>query len=270
MKILVTGSRGFFGQNCVKYFTQRGHSVTAWTEDVRISMPDENYDVLMPFACKIGGRKGMDNKALMIAGNVEIDRCQFLWAEKHCGRIVYPGSSSAYPREDSIFLEHRVGSDIPSDDIYGLYNYFSERMLAHCSIPSSIVRPVNVYGPGQSLHYPVPSIIERARRGECSVWGSGKQARDWIHIDDVMRIFEYCATSNENIIVNAGCGTAITFIELAETVYRIIHGHTIPVITDPSQPEGPLYRQADITRLESFGLLPLISLQEGIRRTIDA
>ena len=265
MKILVTGSRGFFGQNCVKYFTQRGHDVTAWTEDVRVSMPNENYDVLMPFACKIGGRKGMDNKALMIAGNVEIDRHQFLWAEKHCGSIVYPGSSSAYPREDTVFLEHRVGNDIPSDDIYGLYNYFSERMLAHCSIPSSIVRPVNVYGPGQSLQYPMPSIIERTKRGECSVWGSGKQARDWIHIEDVMRIFEYCAISDDDITVNAGCGHAITFIELAEKVYQTVHGYTVPVQTDPTQPEGPRHRVADVTRLQQLDLLPAISLEEGIK-----
>ena len=219
----------------------------------------------MPFACKIGGRKGMDNKALMIAGNVEIDRHQFLWAEKHCGSIVYPGSSSAYPREDTVFLEHRVGTDIPSDDIYGLYNYFSERMLAHCSIPSSIVRPVNVYGPGQSLQYPMPSIIERTKRGECSVWGSGKQARDWIHIEDVMRIFEYCAISDDDITVNAGCGHAITFIELAEKVYQTVHGYTVPVQTDPTQPEGPRHRVADVTRLQQLGLLPAISLEEGIK-----
>ena len=138
-------------------------------------------------------------------------------------------------------------------------------MLAHCSIPSSIVRPVNVYGPGQSLQNPMPSIIERTKHGECSVWGSGKQARDWIHIEDVMRIFEYCATSDDDIIVNAGCGHAITFIELAQKVYQIVHGYTVPVQTDPTQPEGPRHRVADVTRLQQLGLLPAISLEEGIK-----
>lgn len=269
MKILITGSKGFFGQNAVEYFTARGHTVTAWTEDVRSSLPNDNYDVLIPFACKIGGRKGMDNKALIVAGNVEIDRVQFQWAENKVGKIVYPGSSSAYPthlslQENTPMQEDAIGTGIPSDDIYGLYNYFSERMLAHLSIPVSIVRPVNVYGPGQSLDYPMPSIVQRTKNQQCSVWGSGKQTRDWIHIHDVMRIFEHLMNAEEEIIVNAGSGKSISFIELAKTVYRVVHGITVPVITDPSQPEGPSHRVVDVTRLKQLDLMPAISLEEGI------
>jgi len=270
MKILITGSKGFFGQNAVKYFTDKGHDVTAWTEDVRYKLPEETYDILMPFACKIGGRKGMDNKALMVAGNIEIDRAQFLWAESNVGRIVYPGSSSVYPvslslKENTPMHEDAVGTNIPSDDIYGLYNYFAERMLAHVKVPVSIVRPVNVYGPGQSLNYPMPSIIDRTKHKECSVWGSGKQTRDWIHIFDVMRIFEYLITAPGNTIVNAGCGEAISFIKLAEIVYKVVHGHVVPVITDSSQPEGPSHRVADISRLSELGLMPSIRLEDGIK-----
>jgi nucleoside-diphosphate-sugar epimerase len=273
MKILITGSNGFFGQNAVKYFTNKGYIVTEWTEDVRNNLPNETYDVLIPFACKIGGRKGMDNNALTVAGNIEIDRAQFLWAESKVGKIIYPGSSSVYPahlclQENTPMQEDAAGTAIPSDDIYGLYNYFAERMLAHVRIPVSIVRPVNVYGPGQSLHYPMPSIIQRTKNKECSVWGSGRQTRDWIHIHDVMRIFEYLMNATENIIVNAGCGKAISFIELAETVYKVIHGHIVPVITDPSQPEGPSHRVADVSRLAELGLMPTISIEEGIKSII--
>jgi len=270
MKILVTGSKGFFGKNCVKYFTQRGHEVTAWTEDVRLSMPNENYDILMPFAAKIGGRKGMDNKALTVAGKIEIDRIQFLWAEKHCGKIIYPGSSASYPLWTQTSTDITMKEDLPLStvyDIYGQSKVTAERMLEYTKTKSDILRIFSVYGPHQTLDYPFPSIIARAKQGECSVWGTGTQTRDWIYIDDMLRVFEYAITNDVGIL-NVGTGIGTSFRDLAQIVYRCMHGKTVPVITKSNEPEGASHRCADITLLRKLGLEPNVTLEQGIHKCL--
>jgi len=58
-----------------------------------------------------------------------------------------------------------------------------------------VYRPFSGYGEDQDLTYPFPSIVRRAVRRESPfvVWGSGKQLRDFIHIDDVVEaVFVTC------------------------------------------------------------------------------
>jgi nucleoside-diphosphate-sugar epimerase len=149
-------------------------------------------------------------------------------------------------------------------DVYGLSKVTSERMLEYTKTKSDIVRIFSSYGPGQTLDYPLPSIIARATQGECSVWGTGTQTRDWVYIDDVLRVFEYLLTNDVGVL-NIGTGVATSFHDLAQTVYRCIYGITIPVSVNTSEPEGASHRCADITLLRKLGLEPTTSLEQGIR-----
>ena len=273
MKILVTGADGFLGSNTVKHLRQQGYTVTAHVQDVRNSLPYEKFDVLYHFAAFVGGRKGIDNNIWNIAENIEIDRCTFRWAERFCGKIIYPSSCAAYPAA----LQTQSGTPMKEDtpdgepfDIYGMSKLAAECMLKNMSIPSHVMRPFTIYGPDQSLDYPLPSIIARARQGECSVWGSGTQIRDWVYIDDALKVFEYLLHREEPIKLNIGSGIPVNFIEVAETIYECIHGVRVPVKTMTNEPEGAGYRYADTSLLESLDLLPKISLKEGIRRMVNA
>jgi nucleoside-diphosphate-sugar epimerase len=116
------------------------------------------------------------------------------------------------------------------------------------------------------MDYPLPAIIERAKRGECSVWGSGTQVRDWVHIDDALRVFDYLMYREDPIVLNIGTGIPLTFKEVAQIIYKEVHGeYSLDLRTQSDQPEGAGYRYADITLLQSLGLEPKISFAEGIR-----
>ena len=273
MKILVTGADGFLGSNAVRYLKERGYNVTAYTQDVKYNMPYETYDVLYHFAAFVGGRKGIDNNLWNIAENIEIDRLTFKWAEQFCGKIIYPSSCAAYPAA----LQTQAGTPMSEDtpdgetfDMYGMSKLAAECMLKQMTIPSHVMRPFTIYGPGQSMDYPLPSIIARARQGECSVWGSGTQIRDYVYIDDACRVFEYLMHREEPIKLNIGSGIPTNFITIAEIIYEQIHGVRIPVQTMTNEPEGAGYRYSDTTLQASLGLMPEIGLAEGIRRMINA
>lgn len=273
MKILITGSAGFLGGHTLNYFLKKGYSVTGIDREQNIhnGLPNENFDVLFHFAAYVGGRKGIDNNLWSIAENIELDRLTFKWAEDHVGKIIYPSSCAAYPKS----LQTQAGTPMREDmaggktfDMYGMSKLASECMLKFAKVKSHIIRPFSIYGPGQSMDYPLPAIIQRAKQGECSVWGSGKQVRDWVHISDALRVFEYLIDREDPIVLNIGTGIPLTFKEVAEIIYKEIHGNTIPVQTQMQEPEGAGYRYADTTLLESLNLLPRIPFHKGVRSMI--
>ena len=100
------------------------------------------------------------------------------------------------------------------------------------------------------------------------MWGSGQQVRDYVHIDDALRVFDYLLTRQSPITLNIGSGKPLTFMKIAETINKIIHGKVVEVKTQKDQPEGAGYRYADTTLLDSLGLTPQIDFDTGIRTMI--
>ena len=274
MKILITGSRGFLGSHAYDYFVRQGHAVTGVDidHDIRNGFPDGNFDVVIAFAAYVGGRKGIDTNHWKIVENIELDRLTFSWEEQHCGKILYPSSCAAYPME----LQYGTGTPMHEDtvgssdtfDQYGMVKVMAERMLKLCNVPSMVMRPFSIYGPGQSMDYPLPAIIERARRKECSVWGSGTQTRDWVYIDDAVKIFDQLIHMDESVTVNVGTGKPIDFIEVAQTIYSIIWNEVVEVKRNTTEPEGAGHRYADIGRMQSLGLYCPTSFRDGVRNMI--
>jgi nucleoside-diphosphate-sugar epimerase len=272
MKILVTGADGFLGKHTVKYLKNKGHDVFGFTLNVKNNLPFETFDAIFHFAAFVGGRKGIDNQKWKILENIELDRIVFEWAETHCKKIIYPSSSASYPatlqEHVNTFMKEEENLNVNTFDMYGLSKVVAERMLSTLNITTHVMRPFSIYGPGQSMDYPLPSIIHRAKQGECSVWGSGMQTRDWVYIDDALKIFEYLLYEDQSTVLNIGTGIPLSFIEVAKIIYNEIHGKTVPVITYLSEPEGVRHRVADVSKLKKLNLLPVTTLAEGIRNMI--
>lgn len=273
MKILITGSKGFLGKHTLNYFAKQGHEVTGIDKESNIfdGLPDATFDVLFHFAAFVGGRKGIDNNLFEIAKNIELDRQVIQWAETHVRKMIYPSSCAAYPKKLQVDGGVRMREDMIGGepfDMYGMSKLASETMLKFSQVSAHIIRPFTIYGPGQSLDYPLPAIIKRIKQGDCSVWGSGQQVRDYVHIEDALRVFDYLLTRQSPITLNIGSGKPLTFIKIAETINKIIHGKVVEVKTQKDQPEGAGYRYADTTLLDSLGLTPQIDFDAGIRTMI--
>lgn len=274
MKVLITGNKGFLGSHTEKFLIDHGHKVVGvdLDRDIREGFPSGDFDAVFHFAAFVGGRKGIDHNSWKILENIELDRITFRWAEDHCDKIIYPSSSAAYPanlqmQEIRALKEDDINLGRPFD-VYGLSKVTAEQMLQYCKTPAHIMRPFSIYGPGQNLDYPIPNIIQLARQGKCTVWGSGKQTRDWVYIDDALRVFDYLLSANEPLVLNIGSGVPVDFIKIAEIIYQEIHGYKIPVKTQLAEPEGVKHRYSDTSKQINLGLGAEISIEEGIRRII--
>lgn len=138
---------------------------------------------------------------------------------------------------------------------------------------TAIVRPSNVYGPYDNFDslnaMVVPSIIKRAANGEnpLVIWGDGSQVRDFIHAKDAARGI-LIAAKNSAPCINLGSGTGTTIKHLAETIVKY-SPHKTKLIFDSSKPIGDKMRILDISKAKNIGFQPEISLEEGLKETVE-
>lgn len=247
------------------------------------------FDTVFHLAAVVGGRLKIEGDPLAVATDLSIDAEFFNWLARvpEKPQAIYFSSSAAYPiwrQHEAIYpqagqLEETQISwpDLDStalgipDMTYGWAKLTGEYLAQFAAktygIDVKIYRPFSGYGPGQSLDYPFPSIINRVLSGEnpVTVWGSGEQLRDFIYIDDVVEaVLQTKDKLAPGEALNLGSGVGISFRELAQRAAQVL-GREVTVVNDASKPEGVFARVADVTKFGRF-YTPKVGLEEGIRR----
>ncbi|MDP2235223.1 MAG: NAD-dependent epimerase/dehydratase family protein [Bacteroidales bacterium] len=243
----------------------------------------EGFSDVFHFAAIVGGRMKIEGDPMIVALDLSIDAEFFHWVTQHKPeRVLYPSSSAAYPvslqttdgaialSEGDIDFNKNLGTP---DMTYGwskLTGEFLAQIAAkHYGVSVACIRPFSGYGEDQEHSYPVPAIAARAAKREdpFEVWGSGKQGRDFVHIDDVLDfIFMLLDNVSDGSAYNIGSGRLTSFLELIE-VFGEIAGYkpTIKPLLD--KPVGVHSRYANMELVDQkFGWKPKISLREGMER----
>jgi nucleoside-diphosphate-sugar epimerase len=265
---------------------------------------DYHYDLVIHCAALVGGRQKIENSPVAYAQNLELDAALFQWAERtKPGRIVYISSVAAYPvylqqplppmsqklqdsydalselfsrpkRELFSYLyprelrEEDIDLDRPylPDKVYGWAKLTGEMLASQSSVPVSVVRPFTVYGDGQDEIFPFANIMKQVKnyRDPVTVWGSGNQVRDFIHVDDVVNAILVMAEQGINGPVNLCTGRAVSLVQLAAMMAGAAD-YSPDIEHHDDKPEGLPYRVGNPEKLHGF-YVPRISLEEGIER----
>lgn len=140
----------------------------------------------------------------------------------------------------------------------------------------SIVRPFNNYGPRQNAEGPlagiIPATAKRIKRGKKPVInGNGEQTRDFIHVKDTVRglLLAYENEASRGEIINLGTGYDISMNKLMRQICdHMAYSGEWEYRTDRKSDVKKLC--ADITKAKRImGFVPQISLEEGIKETLD-
>lgn len=130
------------------------------------------------------------------------------------------------------------------------------------------------YGPGQQPHLLVPAAVQAALRGESFPLSTGKQAKDWIYVDDVVE--GLLATASNSLApgttVELGTGQATSVLDVVTTIFDLAgaSGQPQPGML-PDRPGEEPHQVADTRTTESqIGWRSQIDLASGLRRTVDA
>lgn len=246
---------------------------------------DPDFDLIIHCAAIVGGRLTIDNDPLKVATDLAIDAEFFNWLAKYQRKdqkVVYFSSSAVYPvtlqgtarlaLSESFMSFDRREIGMP-DMTYGWSKltgeYLAKMAVEKYGLDVVIYRPFSGYGEDQDFAYPFPSIIRRIvnREDPITIWGSGNQTRDFIHIDDV--VDAVMATMYElkpGEALNLGSGKGTSFKELVQVaIANERPTRFVDIAVDTTKPEGVFYRVANIDKL-SLMYTPMVSLQEGIAR----
>jgi GDP-L-fucose synthase len=243
---------------------------------------DTDFDYAFHLAAMVGGRAMIENNPLAVADDLSIDAEYWQWAVKAKPKktIVF-SSSAAYPihlqrpdhyillKEDMISFDEKLGMP---DLTYGwaklTHEYCARLAYEKHGIKSVAYRPFSGYGEDQDDTYPFPSICKRvlANQGasEIGVWGTGRQMRDFIHIDDcISGVLHTMDQVDDGSAINLSTGIFTSFVDFVQTAADIL-GFQPEVKGTSNTPEGVFARGGDTQLQEKLGFTDKRSFREGI------
>ncbi len=299
--VLVTGGTGLIGRPLVDFLIKKKSNVTIVSLDQPKDLSDniifKSVDLRNFKNCldvcngqdivfNLVGVKGspkmtMENPASFFIPTITFS-VNMMEAARQCNveRYLYTSSIGVYHPTD-IFLEDDVWSTFPSDNdrFAGWAKRMGELQAQAYEIQYkwdkiSIVRPANVYGPFDNFDpqnaMVIPSLINRALSGErpLTVWGDGSPVRDFIYSKDVALGMMKVVEKGYNKPVNLGSGEGVTIKEIANTIAKLMPDKC-EIIWDTSKPTGDKKRLMSTERAKSIGIESKISLEEGIKDTIQ-
>lgn len=249
-------------------------------------IPLTKFSDVFHFAAIVGGRAKIDGDPMLVGQDLSIDAEFFYWLVTHKpDRALYPSSSAAYPVhlqtesnivplfESAINFDENMGMP---DMTYGwskLTGEYLARIAAkYYGVSVACVRPMSGFGEDQDLSYPIPAIAARAARKDdpFEVWGTGKQGRDFVHIDDCIDLILLAMDKiHDGSGINIGSGKLTSFIEIIG-LFTSFAGYkpTIKQLLD--KPVGVHARYANMDHVyNKYGWRPKISIEEGMRRVYD-
>ena len=302
--ILVAGGTGLIGIPLVKNLIEEGAKVRiASLDDKSRAHPEAEFQKvdLREYRNCLDVCKGMDYvfNLLCIKGSPKINKekpasffepmilfnTNLLRAarEKDAERYLFSSTYGVYPSaevyNDSIDV---LRTPLAENDFFtGLAKRVGEAQARTYKIEYgwnkiSIVRPANTYGPYDNFNLEsamiTPTIIKRLIDGEnpITLWGDGSQTRDFIYSDDVAKGMMLVMEKNPgpDNPVNLGSGRRSTIKELVDIIINNIENKP-KVIYDNSKIYGDKIRTMNISRAISLGFNPEVSLEKGIKNTMD-
>ena len=192
-------------------------------------------------------------------------------------KVVYTSSIGAYASAE-VFIESKNHEGPPMDMYPGWAKRMAELQIKaykeQFGLNWSVVRPCNVYGPGDNFDpnnaMVIPSLMMRIQNGEdpLMVWGDGTAIRDFAFSKDVAEgiiLAIYYGTRGD--FVNLGSGIGVTIRELVETLNSFINFN---YEFDTTKSSGLPKRVMDISRARDWiHYNPSTSLRDGLKETWD-
>lgn len=308
MKVGLTGGQGFIGTWVANALRGRGHEVVIFdrhnhvhTEDFWDSrfefelgdIRDSNavvefaahVDGIIHLAAVLGTQETIENPRPAAETNILGALNVFEAANQYNLPVVYAGVGNHWMRD------HGTGaytiSKTAAEDFTRMFNKYRDGRI-------TTVRPVNAYGPGQSVAAPygpskvrkiMPAFVCRALTGTpIEVYGDGTQISDCVYVGDVARVFvgalehttQHGPTTEP---IGVGPASSVTVNQVADMVRNevalALGEEPVDLVHLPMRPgEVPnAVVRADVSTLlqlpEEFHEDTFTSLRKGVARTVE-
>jgi GDP-L-fucose synthase len=299
--VLVTGGTGMIGKYLVELLLEKEAKVTIVSLDHPSRCPEgvefvnadlTNFQACLSVCAKrdfifhLAGVKGSPKMTKEKPASFFVPMMMFNTNMMEAARrsnvewYLYTSSVGVY-QPAPLLIEDDVWQTMPSQNDWfaGWAKRMGELQAESYSIEYgwdkvSIVRPANVYGKGDNFDpnnaMVIPSLIRRVLDGEnpLTVWGDGSNIRDFIYGKDVAKGMLFAVENKITQPLNLASGKGVSIKDLVEIVIKGA-GVYPEVVWDTSKPSGDRQRLMDMSRAKDLGFECEISLEEGIKETIE-
>lgn len=301
-RVLVTGGAGFIGSHLVERLVGLGYTVRVLDnlstgslknlsnviDSIELIRGDvsnesdvvkalEEMEVVVHLAALTDVVESFENPDAYLRVNV-LGTYNVAKNSKRAAVLVFASSCAVYGEPIYVPIDERHPLNPPSP--YAASKAAGEAFVWAFATPNGyrpvILRLFNVYGPRASAKGPYSGVVTAFLRNVVQgmppvIFGDGRQTRDFVYVDDAVEAF-ILAIQKENAkgTYNVGSGKAVSIIELATMVLRVVGKEEMRPVYAPPRPGDVMESHANISRAErELGYRPKVALEEGLRKMLE-
>lgn len=314
MRALITGGAGFIGAHLARRLLADGFKVDLLDDFSRgrrdedlsalieqsyvscikrdLSQPGSlddlpnDYGLIFHLAAVVGVANVMKQPFAVLRRNVELFFAVLDFAERQRAleRLVFASTSEVFagslehldlpvptPEDAPVALPDLAGER----STYLLSKLYGEALCRHAALPTTVVRPHNIYGPRMGMSHVIPELLARASTGQdggtMTVY-STEHRRAFCYVSDAVELIVRLASAPEATGQVFNVGNEAEEISIGALAERIIEtvGRQISIVPGPDTPGSPNRRCPDMTKtVAATGYLPGVNLDRGLRLTWD-
>ena len=295
--VLVTGATGFVGPYLVQALIEKGARVKILSlseGDVPSNLRSDDLEIVTGDITKSETLDGVTNGVDLVfhlaaisnvdhaiqnpvtTYDVNVRGTQNLLEEVRKNpvhKFIYVSSSHVYgvPQYIPVDEKHPIAPREP----YSASKAAAENIVNGYSgaygINTAVVRPFNIYGPGQNESFLIPSIFKQASGSDVIEVGNVEPTRDFTYITDVVAGFLKIAESGSGVY-NIGSGVEVKVGDIVRKIVEIVNPDIeIRSVIDRQRSGGVEIPRlcADVSRLKGIGWEPTIGIDEGLNKIVN-
>jgi UDP-glucose 4-epimerase len=295
VRVLVTGGAGFIGSHLCDAFLARGDEICA-IDDLsrgRASRLPKGVELHIDSVVNASRLSALVERVAPelichLAAQVDV-RASVAWAGKDAevnivgtvnlleaaravgARVLFASTGGALYGE---------GAPVPSSEStlpapespYGVAKYCAEQYVGLYNrlygAEHAILRFANVYGPRQGTSVVSVFCANGIQGKPLTVYGDGKQTRDYIYVDDCVAALLAAADYGKAGTWNIGTGSEVNVLDLAELVARLTNCRSQPVFAPARMGEVARSALTWERAAQELGWRPTTSLSDGLQAVV--
>lgn len=277
---LITGSTGFVGKALKERLSKDGYEISELNSDHDIRDPqnllrhnDKNIGCLFHLAGKTYVPESWQIPDEFYHVNVMGTQNALEFCRKKAIPLIHV-SSYLYGQPEKLPISE--DDPIKPEDPYNHSKYLAEQLCefyaSQFDVNVVVLRPFNIYGPGQDNRFLIPLVVHQALKGQHIKVQSLTPRRDYVFLDDVIDLMVRLAKNMQThfAVYNIGSGYSLSVREIIAEVLEVLK-IDIPVISEDIVRKNEINDIfADITKAKNeLGWEPRYSFRQGINNMID-
>jgi len=305
-KVLVCGSSGFIGRNIAEHLSRRNdlkvygthftqpdpeienmHAIQADLRNLeQVAQAISGMDIVIQAAATTSGSKDIVQQPYIhVTDNAVMNSLILRSVYDHAvSQFIFFSCSVMYPSSNKPLKETDFDSSMEFHPRYqgvGWTKVYVEKMCEFYAglgrTKHTVIRHSNIYGSNDKFDLEKSHVfgatmakIMESKNNRITVWGEGKERRDFLFIDDLVEFVELVLQVKKSPfeLVNVGSGVAIGVQDLVKTIANCA-GKNITIDFDSEKPTINTSLCLDASKaFDNYKWKPKKSLEEGVALTM--